>query len=143
METPIFLAVLAAVVLALLYQIYREQRKDAAPKREAAALQIVEVPVAVTIAPSPIEPKVEEPASLSLPSPVLPPVVVKIAAAERPHPQVARKPKPVVVATEASQTAVSTVTKVLGMLKQRDSLAAAFLLREIFDPPVSRRRRRR
>ena len=46
-----------------------------------------------------------------------------------------RKKKTVVVAAAASGP--SSIQKVVGMLKDKDALAAAFLLREILGPPRS------
>jgi hypothetical protein len=76
----------------------------------------------------------------SAPIPVAAPVVVAIAA-----PVVVEEKKesqassPVEKAAPAAPKKASPVHAVLDLLKSKDSMATAFVLREILDPPVSRR----
>lgn len=155
METSIFLAILLAVVLALIYQIRREMRKDAAPTPEIPTLTNVERPAEVappSPSPDPGKPQVEEAAPVLMP--VQPPPVQTLPAPTSlaqtpvvaPVVEIGEQPKAKkarAVAAPAGELPPSAVQLVRGMLKKRDSLAAAFLLREIFDRPVSRRRRHR
>jgi hypothetical protein len=64
-----------------------------------------------------------------------------VAAVEAPLPPVVPpKPRRKRIAKPAPKPIAPTpIDTVLGLLKQKDTLAAAFLLREIFDRPVSRR----
>lgn len=65
--------------------------------------------------------------------------VLAIAAAAAVVEQKPRRAKP--LPAPVSPPSPSTIDTVLGLLHDRQSLAAAFLLREIFAPPVSRRAR--
>jgi hypothetical protein len=106
----IVLAVIAAIHLFLLFWVMRDKR--------------VPAPVsAAPVAPSPAAPVVE---SASIPEP---------APAKRVRRRKAKAP-PIPAASESVPTPIKTV---VDLLKQRDSLVAAFLLREIFAP---RRRRK-
>ncbi len=62
-----------------------------------------------------------------------PPLVVAPAKPKK------RKRAPIIPAATSSPPP-TTIHKVLGMLKDKDALATAFLLREILDQPTARRR---
>ena len=111
------LVVLAAVAVWLLFLL---RRKPEPPRQPVTA-----------IGATPVElPAKQESRVPAMPTsvPVAPPPVAI---------RKQRRPPPVVVTPEP--TPIDTV---LGLLKKPDSLAAAFLLREIFDPPVSHQARR-
>jgi hypothetical protein len=71
-------------------------------------------------------------------------VAAKSVTPEFPHPGPSQSAKPKRKKRAASPAAPPTpvpmpIVTVLGLLQEKDSLAAAFLLREILAPPVSRR----
>ena len=145
-ETILFLLILGSVNMVVLYLV---RQRDAAPTPvHVMPSVVVEQPAAP--APAPVAP-METPTHLAVElAPREPPSVeVKVmlptptppveATVEAPIPRRARKTA--ALPKEPRQAAPSNVAMVLSMLKERDSLAAAFVLREIFDAPVSRRRR--
>jgi hypothetical protein len=79
----------------------------------------------------------------SAPIPVAAPVVVAIAApvvVEEKKELQASSPVEKTVPPPAAPKKASPVRAVLDLLKSKDSMATAFMLREILDPPVSRRK---
>jgi hypothetical protein len=107
---PAILGVVAAFVLFLLRRTARD--KDAAPRIAEATPALVPV---------------ETPSAIS----------GQVAAVEIKRTRSRRTRTPAVaVQTAPVKTPIHTV---LGLLKEKDTLAAAFLLREILAPPVSKR----
>lgn len=90
------------------------------------------------VSPSPeIEPEDERPETLPLPANV---TAAPTLAVESPTITLNGRRKPRKKREAASKPAEATpIETVVGLLKQKNTLAAAFLLREIFAPPVSRR----
>jgi hypothetical protein len=71
------------------------------------------------------------------PIPIAQPIVVAVPVAEIKRARQKRRTRtPAVVPIAPVKTPIHTV---LGLLKEKDTLAAAFLLREILAPPVSKR----
>jgi hypothetical protein len=120
----VILGVVAVILLILLRRASREQ-EIVRPREETAKLLLP--PVAVVVPIAGVLPKLETPIPAAAPVIIgAPPVEVKKRSV--------RTLPPVVAAPEPT-----TIDTVLGLLKNRESLAAAFLLREILDPPLSRR----
>jgi hypothetical protein len=103
------LGVVAAFVLFLLRRSARE--KDVMPRS--------------------VDARIETAAPISVAQPIL----VDVVEIKSERPKKERAPAVTVQAAPA-QTPIHTV---LGLLKEKDTLAAAFLLREILAPPVSKR----
>jgi hypothetical protein len=114
------LAIAAAFLVMLIRRVGREN--DASPRVEAVPKPIEAIAVAVAPVVA-VVPKVDADGP--------PPIAV------RPR----RKkdvPTPTVVKALAAPTPTSIQT-VLGLLREKDSLAVAFVLHEILGPPVSKR----
>jgi nucleoid-associated protein YgaU len=103
------LAVLGAVAGLLAFLLRRAMREDSTPLS--------------TVKP----PKVEQAAA--------PPSAIEAAEA----PRAKRAPKPVPADVPAAPPAPTPIDTVLGLLKTKDALPAAFLLREILAPPLAKR----
>jgi len=87
------------------------------------------------------EPIVERREPVPIAAPLVIPVAVPVALVA---PSKVEAPAPAVVAAPATvepKAPASPIHAVLELLTKKDSLATAFLLREILDPPMSRRRR--
>ena len=108
---PVVALLGVAVFLLFLLRLARSERREHAKQPE----QTADAPLAV-----PLEVQLATPIAVSAPEPV----VTKAVAAD--------------MKTVAK---TSPVQSVLDALKTKDALVKAFLLREILDPPVSRRRR--
>jgi hypothetical protein len=109
------LAILGGVTALLLFLLRRTAReKDVAPRTAEA-----------------------KPAAIPVETPLPIAVPVQIAGEIKRKRRPKRKRAPAVAVQAAPvQTPINTV---LGLLKEKDTLAAAFLLREILAPPVSKR----
>jgi hypothetical protein len=125
------LGIAAAFLVILIRRVARE--KEAAPRVEVTTTPTVEVP-AVVIRVEPVVTVVAEPvADVEL---VVPPPVIVQADARPKRRSTKVMPTPVLVKPMPRQTPIQTV---LGLLKEKDSLAAAFVLHEILGRPVSMR----
>jgi hypothetical protein len=105
------LAILGVVAALVLFLLWRTAREERATPRSAEVL------------PPPIPVETPQPAPLP---------AMEINSGRR-----KRKRRPA-VAIQSAPVHTPTHT-VLGLLKEKDALAAAFLLREILAPPVSKR----
>jgi hypothetical protein len=108
------LAILVSVTAMLLFLLRRP-----APEIDVA-------PRCTETLPPPIP--IETPMPIAIP--------VQVAATQIKRKRRRRRLPAVEVQTAPAQTPIDTV---LGLLKEKNTLAAAFLLREILAPPVSRR----
>lgn len=132
LDKLIALAILGAVAVFLLFVLRRlalEERADRSPTDvvtvEPAAPLAIEAPP--PIVPAEIPKTIEPPPAPVLPSPV---VVVK--------PKRKRK-RAIPVSPIVIPAAATPIVTVLDLLKKKDALATAFLLREILAPPVAKR----
>lgn len=103
-----------AVVLGVLFVLLRRASREV----RAEAQKAESVPVAVDV-PAPSEPAMQVPAPPPLPE------------EPKAHKNVAQEP--------VTSAPTSPIHKVLGLLKSKDSIASAFLLREILDKPRSKK----
>ena len=116
----------------------RRRREPTPPRREVPTAEPVlleRAPVEMPI-PRPVRREEPKPRSKAEPRPVpvpMPAVVVAVPepAPPPPPPRLVRPPRPT----------SPLLTRLGGMMRDRDSLALAFVLREVFDRPVSQRRR--
>lgn len=103
------------------------QRKDAGTRRPPPKRQPEPLPIALPLEPPPPRPRKPEPPPRPVaPAPPPPPPVV----VEPPRLPVPRPRRP----------ASPMLTQLSGLLRDKNSLATAFVLREIFDRPVGQRR---
>ncbi len=107
------LAILAAIGVFVLVLLRRSAPRQKTSRRAAESLPVI--PVA--------QPAV---------------VMLDVPTAKMKRRKLRRKRAPAVVGPAALPR--TTIDTVLGLLREKDTLAAAFLLREILAPPVSRRR---
>jgi hypothetical protein len=137
LEKLIPLAVLGAVAAFLVVVLRRAAREQVdAPPANELPIRVGQVAV-----------KTPKPVVVYEKQEVLIPAVMKredemIAVAipviaEKARPKRKKQTPPAVVTVIPAATPIETV---LGLLKEKDTLAAAFLLREILAPPVSKRR---
>jgi hypothetical protein len=131
------LGAVAALLVFLLRQAFRESSTSTAQPERVESKPVDTEP--------PIEMKREEPVVAMTPQPAatipeepiaLTPAIPVVAARSRP---VRRKRKPAPATAAALPSEATPIGTVLELLKRKDSLPAAFLLREIFGPPVSKR----
>jgi hypothetical protein len=109
----------------------RELEEEAQRKAEDVPYAEVEAKPVVLVDPRPALPRARKPAPA-------PPVVVPVVF---PIHEPAPTPPPPVVRVAPAQATSTAARQVVEMLRDRKSLAAAFVLREILDAPVSRRPR--
>jgi hypothetical protein len=121
------------------------RRREPSPKRRAeptvtGPLELERVPVEKPAPRPPVvvrrEPPKPRKAEAPVPVPVAPPVVVVAP----PLPEPPLPPPPQLRPAVPPRPASPLVARLGGMLRDRDSLALAFVLREVFDRPVSQRR---
>jgi hypothetical protein len=127
----VILGAVGALVLFLMRRVARE--KDAMPRS-------ADLPMPVEAQPGParidkptaerLEPAIAVAPQPVTPTPSLPKPAVRAAKKKRKSAPVLTVPPP---------RAATPIVKVMGLLQEKDSLVAAFLLREILAPPVSRR----
>jgi hypothetical protein len=139
------LVILAAVGALLVFLVRRVARDaDAAPRAEetVARVEVKSPPVPITAiveAPAAVVPEVA-PKLVVGPMAAEPATVVPAAASIQPAAPVRRlrrkQPMPTAVQVAPAETPIQTV---LGLLREKDGLAIALVLREIFAPPVSKR----
>ena len=116
LEKLMALAILGGVGALLIFLLRRARAKDNAAQAEEVRKN-VETPAVVVEKPPVV-------VTASAPAPI-----VNVKAAENRRAKTRRK----------KATAAPPLVKVMGLLKEKDALVAAFLLREILAPPVSRR----
>ena len=118
MDQTIPFVVLAVVGLLLLFLLRR-----ASPKENVVAASLAPVP--------------KHGAAVKDAKPIVTPIVTATAAI--PVPITKPRKKRAVKPTSAPIPEPTPIETALGLLQQKDTLGAAFLLREIFDAPVSLR----
>lgn len=133
MDTPTLLLVLVGVVLILLDQHRRAQKREAIRQDEARAAR-AEVSTPPVVVPTA---QLEAPATESAPA-----ILVVAENPDSAKPERKKKRRPLLAAAESASSSAKPMPGVLGLLKQRDALASAFVLSEILDVPLSRRRAR-
>ena len=134
------LVILGAVGAFLLFLLRRAQRERSAPRSEQIpirfAVPVIAEPVVakfeapVVVVAKPIVAALVPTVPIAKPVPVAPVVVVREKRRKKHRPTAAAAPK------------TTPIESVLGLLKEKDALATAFLLREILGAPVSSRLRR-
>lgn len=143
LQTLVPLAVLIAVGALLIIVARRMalEKGPAIPPEKPAIPPVIDTPVATAETPVAVEvvvvqkmeaPSLVTPTSLQIPTPD--PYVQEEAIPDKP-----RRKKPIVSAVVKVVPPATTIERVVGLLKEKDTIAAAFLLREILAPPASKR----
>jgi hypothetical protein len=136
----VILGAVGGLVFFLLRRAARE--KDPPPTRTEMPIMKAEpvVPVKNEI-PAPVPTKVDEEIKTAV-IPATPPTTPPQPKAAGAQPSVAvtkKKRKRILMPVSATPKGKTPIVTVIGLLKEKESLAAAFLLREILAPPVSKR----